>query len=311
MTGYQSLRSSAAFLDLSDRGKIRLIGEDRHRLLHAMTTNEIQALEAGRGCYTFFLNAQGRILGDASVFNLGDSLFLDVEPELTTKLFAHLDKYIIADDVTLSDESPEWASISIEGPDSEEALKALGVPIPHQAFSTIPWRDGFVAAVSASGLPGFRLFLHSTKKTSFLTELQAAGIPEADALALKTVRLEHGKPRYGEDITERYLSQETNQMHAVFFGKGCYLGQEIVERVRSRAQIHRLLTPVRIRTEIAPAGGTRLAIEGKDIAEITSAAFSPTFEEVVALAYVRTEQIHSKSEMTISGSDDPVTAYLP
>ncbi len=310
MTGYESLRSSAAFLDLSDRGKIRLTGEDRHRLLHAITTNDIQGLAAGSGCYAFFLNAQGRILGDANVFNPGDSLLLDVEPELTAKLFEHIDKYIIADDVMLSDETSQWAAISVEGPNSEDALKSLPVPIPEQAFNTLPWRDGFVAAVSASGLLGFRLFVPVAQKPSLIAELQAAGVPEADALAVKTVRLEHGKPRYGEDITERYLAQETNQMQAVSFAKGCYLGQEIVERVRSRAQIHRILTPIRLRTNVVPPAATKLAMEGKDIGEITSAAYSPVLNEVAALAYLRREQIQTKAEMTVSGSSELVTAYL-
>jgi folate-binding protein YgfZ len=145
----------------------------------------------------------------------------------------------------------------------------------------------------------------------FLSQLQAAGLHQADRIAIKTVRLEHGRPRYGEDISERYLSQETNQTHALSFRKGCYLGQEIVERVRSRAQIHRMLSPIRVRSKNPPEPGTKLSVDGKDIAEITSAAFSPAFDEVAALAYVRVEQLHAKPEMVVSGSEPVVTAYIP
>jgi folate-binding protein YgfZ len=311
MSGYQSLRSSAAWFDLSDRGKIRMTGEDRMRLLQAMTTNNVSALEAGQGCYTFFLNAQGRILGDANVYNLGDSLLLDTERETGRKLFEHLDKYIIADDVTLTDETSVLAAIAIEGPSAEDAIKTIGAPVPDQPWATSQWERGFVAAVSVTGALGFRIVLPADSKVDLLARLQAAGLTEADQMAIFTVRLEHGKPRYGDDITERYLAQETNQMHAISFAKGCYLGQEIVERVRSRAQIHRVLQSIRIRSESAPQPGTKLTLDGKDAGEITSAAFSPAFAEVVGLAYVRVEHVRAKPELQVAGTDPAVTAYLP
>src|SRR5262245_28067384 len=99
--GYRGLREHAAWLDLTGRGKIRMTGEDRARLLHAMTTNEIQKLHSGEGCYTFFLNAQGRILADANVLCLPDHILLDTEPETRQKILDHLEHFIIADDVTL------------------------------------------------------------------------------------------------------------------------------------------------------------------------------------------------------------------
>src|SRR5690348_16687264 len=139
MTGYDSLRSSAAWLDLSARGKIRMTGEDRVRLLHAMSTNDIQRLENGQGCYAFFLTAQGRILADAYIYNLGESLLLDTGPETTQKLMEHLDRYIIADDVTLTDESAELAAIGIEGPESEIVLSKLGIPVPVGPSAVTSW----------------------------------------------------------------------------------------------------------------------------------------------------------------------------
>jgi folate-binding protein YgfZ len=310
MTGYQSLRSSAAWFDLSDRAKIRMTGDDRMRLLQAMTTNNVSVLETGQGCYTFFLNAQGRILADANVYNLGDSLLLDTEPETGRKLFEHLDKYIIADDVSLSDETALLATIAVEGPSSEDAMKALGAPVPDRPWAASEWERGFVSAASATGALGFRMFLPAASKGELQAKLQGAGLTEAGQMAIFTVRLEHGKPRYGDDITERYLVQETNQMHAVSFAKGCYLGQEIVERVRSRAQIHRVLHSVRIRSESAPRPGTKLTLDGKDAGEITSAAFSPAFGEGVALAYVRVEHARAKPELLVAGTDPVVTAYL-
>src|SRR2546430_9448660 len=114
--GYNALRETAGFLDLSARGKIWVTGEDRVRLLHAMTTNHIQQLEPGQGCYAFFLNAQGRVLADANIFVLPDRILLDVEPEVRQKLYQHLDKFIIAADVTLEDSPDNLSSLCFEGP---------------------------------------------------------------------------------------------------------------------------------------------------------------------------------------------------
>src|SRR4029078_1280114 len=115
------------------------------------------------------------------------------------------------------------------------------------------------------------------------------GIAEATPDDARTVRIEQGRPRYGEEITERYLVQETGQLHAVHFSKGCYLGQEIVERVRSRAQIHRVLRLLQIDLAEPPAGGRKFKSGEADAGELASAAFSPTLGKTVAMAYVRTQ----------------------
>ncbi len=311
MKSYEALRTGAAWMDLSARGKIRVTGEDRARLLHAMTTNQIQEMKPGDGLYAYFLNAQGRILADAYIYNLGESFLLDTEPETAGKVLQHLDKYIIADDVTLEDQTAIWKAVGIEGPASAEALAALGLTAPAGDFHVATWDNGFTARTAATGPLGFRVFVPVAGRAGLIEKLAAAGIPEADAEAARTVRLENGRPRYGEDITERYLTQETQQLHAVSFTKGCYLGQEIVERVRSRAQVHRHLMPLRIRSNQPPEPGAKLKSDGKDAAEITSAAYSPALGEVVALAYVRTEYQAPKTELTLDAAEPPVTAYIP
>jgi len=282
-SGYQGLREQAAWLDLSARGRIRATGEDRARLLHAMSTNQVQELRPGQGCYTFFLNAQGRILADANVLCFEDSLLLDTEPETRLKLFEHLDRYIIADDVTLTDETDSTAAIGIEGPHAEAVLELLGWPRPAAAYSLI---EG-VARIATTGSDGFMVLLPVASKSALTSQLTSAGVPQATADQACVVRLEQGRPRYGEEITERYLVQETGQLHAVSFTKGCYLGQEIVERVRSRAQIHRVLRRIEIDTPTPPAHGAKLKSGDLDAAEIASAVYSPALQKTVALGYVK------------------------
>lgn len=287
MIGYEALQVSAAWLDLSGRGKIRATGEDRARLLHAMTTNHVQQLKPGDGCYAFFLTAQGRILADVNILCRGDEFLLDTEPETREKVYQHLDKYIIVDDVALADLTADTATIAIEGPDAAHVLERIGAPAPVGDYSNVEWGTSLIVRTTSTGSPGYFIFVPTLEKSSLIEKLESAGAVHADAEAANIVRLEHGRPRYGDDISERYLPQETNQMHALHFNKGCYLGQEIVERVRSRAQIHRRLLPLHIETRLAPAPGTKLQSGGKDAAEITSAAFSPALQKTVALAYVR------------------------
>jgi folate-binding protein YgfZ len=311
MTPYEALRTRVAFIDVSSRGKIRVTGEDRARLLHAMSTNHIQQMQPGDGLYAFFLNAQGRILADAYVYDLGDSMLLDTEPETATKLTEHLDNYIIADDVTLEDETGKWTTFGVEGPESIALATDLGIAVPENKYHWLQFGSGFVARTASATPDGLRIFLPAGEQSAFLQKLGAADIPEASAEEARIVRLENGLPRYGEDITERFLVHETQALHGVHFSKGCYLGQEIVERVRSRGQVHRLLAPIRIKGSSIVPPGTKFTADGANAAEVTSAAFSPALAEVVGLAYVRTEALQNKPHLVLAGSEPPVEAYLP
>jgi tRNA-modifying protein YgfZ len=295
--GYRGLRNGSAWLDLSGRGKIHVTGEDRARLLHAMTTNQVQKLHPNEGCYAFFLNAQGRILADANILNLGDYFLLDTEPETVQKVYEHLDRYIIADDVTLSEQTNGTFTLSIEGPDAEIALERLDICTPAEPYTSGRQGDMTVARIDTTGAGGYMLFGPVDEKWNLVDKLTANQVPQATAEEARVVRIERGRPRYGEEITERYLVQETNQMHAVNFNKGCYLGQEIVERVRSRAQIHRVLRRLKIESAVPPEAGLKLKAGDADAGEIASSAFSPALEKCVALAYMRTQYAESGTEV--------------
>jgi len=295
MTGYEALHNSAAWLDVSSRGRIKMLGEDRARLLHAMTTNHIQQLTPGTGCYAFFLTAQGRLLSDANILCRPDQLLLDLEPETREKIYQHLDHFIIADDVTLEDVTDQTAAIAIEGPKAAEILRAAGAPLPDTEYGNIEWGTRLVVRLPL----GFFIFTPAEEKQELIAQIEAAGAVAADAEAFRVVRIEHGKPRYGEDLSERFLAQEANQPHALHFSKGCYLGQEIVERVRSRGQVHRVLMPLVLETKEPPRPGAKLQIGEASAAEITSAAYSPALDKVVALAYVRTEHARPHTHMML------------
>ena len=315
LNGYEALRGGSAWIDLTMRGKIRVTGEDAGRLLHAMTTNNIKDLVPGAGLYAFFLNDKGRILADANIFRVGNEYWLDTEPETAAKIHHLLDKYIIADDAEVKDETALWFAVGIEGPDSAATLDQLGLPTPEKPLEIVATGWGYVARAAVTGPAGFRVWASEAKRTELWDQLTTAGIPQAFEDDVKVVRLEHGVPRYGEDISERYLVQETQALHGVHFNKGCYLGQEIVERVRSRGQVHRLLTSLRVEGEVPPPAGAKLVLakpvlDETSLGEITSSAYSPAFKEVVAFAYMRSEALEQRPEMLVAGTDPGVRAQI-
>ncbi len=301
--GYDALRGGAAILDLSDRGRIYVTGEDRARLLHAMTTNHVQQLQPGSGVYAFFLNAQGRILGDVNLYCFKERLLLDTEPETREALYQHLDKFIIADDATLDDATARTFAIGLEGPRAETLLAASNAPIPEQAYGHTGWGPWTIARDSFTGASGFRVFGDIETKAELFSTLTTAGAVPASVEEARVVRMEHFKPRYGEDIFAYTLPQETTLAKALHFKKGCYLGQEIVERIRSRGHVNRMLIGLRMDGHEPVAAGTKLVFEGKEIGEVTSSAYSPALGKVVGLAYARVQAIEGRDSIQVNGAN--------
>jgi len=137
-----------------------------------------------------------------------------------------------------------------------------------------------------TGQPGYRIYCAPEGKADLVRQLESLGAKPATADDARVVRIENGKPLYGEDIRDTTLPQETQQMQAVSFNKGCYLGQEIVERIRAQGRVNKKLERLELEGAEPPAPGTKITVDGRD-AEITSAVYSPHFGKVIALAYVR------------------------
>lgn len=298
--GREALLKGAGLLDLSSRGRIRVTGEDRARLLHAMTTNHVEQMKPGDGIYVFFLNAQGRILADAVLLCFEDHFLLDTDPQTRQPVFEHLDRYIIADDVTLTDITEETFSLGIEGPKAIEVAARCGLPAPHHRFSHLKSGDLSVTAVSSTGSHGVRLYGAGPSKNETIATMEGAGAIAATPEDAEAVRIENFVPKYGCEITEHTLPQETQQMHAMHFQKGCYIGQEIVERIRSRGHVNRQLMGFRIEPAAAPPpAGTKLMLEGKPAGEVTSSTSSNG--AVFGLAYIRVPGARSGAMAEIDG----------
>jgi len=297
--GYEALMNSAALLDLSGRGRIRVTGDDRARLLHAMTTNHVQQMKPGDGIYAFFLSAQGRILADVYIFCFDDHFLLDTEPDSRRVVYEHLDRFIIADDVTLEDVTDQTFSFGIEGPTATQVAATAGLSAPHHRFSHFQSGGCTVAALSATGVYGVRITGPGANKESVASLIEGAGAIAASAEDAEAARIENFVPKYGCDITEHTLPQETQQTHALHFQKGCYIGQEIVERIRSRGHVNKLLMGFRAQSPTPLAPGAKLMLEGKPAGEVTSATVAGEF--VFGLAYVRVPGAQSGAVAEIDG----------
>jgi aminomethyltransferase len=274
--GYQALRQGAAWLDLSARARFRVNGRDRARYLHNVTSNDVKKMTPGSSSYAFLLTPQGRIQADLNLFCLPEYFLIDTEQDLREKVPPLILKYKVADQVELEDVTAQTAEVGVEGP----GAPAIRAAIPAPEFTVLD--------ASVTGQPGFRVWCAAEKLPELVRLLETAGAVAASAEDARAVRIENGKPRYGEDIRETTLPQETQQMHAVSFTKGCYLGQEIVERIRAQGHVNKRLARLEIDAAEPVAPGVKLAADGKDAGEITSSVLSPQSGRVAALAYVRT-----------------------
>lgn len=298
---------TCSLFDLGARGRIKVTGEDRARLLHAMTTNHVEGLQPGGGLYAFFLNAQGRIQADVNILCFADHLLLDTEPETRAQVLEHLDRFIIADDATLEDVTNSTFCLALAGGDAAGVAAAAGLVAPDTAFAHTTTGGVTSAAICSTGDAGVQFYGPLELKASLVETLVAAGAVPGTPHEAETARIRNFVPRYGADITAAMLPQETRMMHAIHFQKGCYLGQEIVERVRSRGHVNRQLMGFRMAAEAAPAVATPVTAEGKVAGEVTSSVATP--EGVFGLASVRVPHDKPGTRVTIEGHEAEL--FLP
>ncbi len=296
---FHALLSGCGLYDLSGRAKIAVTGGDRVRWLNGMVSNNVRDLATDHGIYAFMLNAQGHVQADLYVFQRGDSLLVDGERGQRDKILQLFDRYIIADDVEIADISDKLTGLGLAGPESRNVLELAGIVFPDLAplESCSPKCECACNCLQCTVVRGddssgtsYEIWLAPDKHKSTWDALVAAGGIAVGASALELRRISFGIPRFGVDIRERDLPQETGQTRALSFTKGCYLGQEIVERIRSRGAVHRLFTLFTVEGA-PPAPGAKLFADEREVGEITSAAILPlaSGDRAVALGYLRRE----------------------
>ena len=305
-TEFHALLSGCAVYDLSGRAKIALTGGDRVRWLNGMISNNVRDLAPGHGVYSFVLNAQGRIQGDLYAFNRGESVLVDTERAQRDKVWELFDHYIIADDVEMADVSDKIAALGLTGPESRAMLEGAGVKAPELAylqFADVQWQQIAVTVLRAGeeAKESWQVWIAPEHANTLWDALVKAGAKPTGSAALNLFRISRGIPQFGQDIRDRDLPQETGQTRALNFTKGCYLGQEIVERIRSRGAVHRQFKAFAVEGPL-PEPGSKIQADGKEVGEITSSAILPLpgGDRGVALGYVRREA--SGKELIVGNS---------
>jgi glycine cleavage system T protein len=294
---HKAVRSAAGLFDLAFRSKFTAKGSDRVRFLQGMVSNDVKALAPGQGTYALLLDVRGHILADLRIYCAEDQLIVDTDADLLEKALQALNRYNIGGRTPL--ERLEVCALALHGPEAKTILETtLGASLPPLDLlnhCSATWSQEAVRIVRAAdtGEDGYEIWLNRRVLPRLWDALLKYGRPHGllpcGVNALETLRIEAGLPKYGSELAEDTLPLEAGVLNALSFNKGCYLGQEIVERMRSRGHVNWKLVGLFVDGSNAPASSDRMLVDGKDIGEITSACLSPTLGRTIAMGYVRRE----------------------
>ena len=320
---HQSLCEAAGVFDLSFRSRLCLVGADRARFLHGQVTNDVKKLCAGEGCYAAITTAKGKMESDLNIFNLPDELLLDFEPGLTETISQRLEKFIVADDVQIVDAAPHYGLLSVQGPKAENVIRSLDLfpEIPAKPLGSVKISDATLGEIHLANNPrlgtgGFDLFVPNNSLGAIADKLIAAakqigglvapkqseGGRAVGWTAFETARIEAGIPRFGADMDGTNIPLECGiESRAVSYNKGCYIGQEVINRIHSIGHVTRKLRGLRLADDLKtlPQRGDKLFFQGKEAGHVTSAVKSPSLNANIALGYVRREANQIGNELTL------------
>jgi folate-binding protein YgfZ len=297
---YCAARESLAIFDTNWHAIINLAGPDRLRYLNAIVSNDVKNLKEGSGSLALLLNPQGRILAELGIYALKDRLLTLSHASLRRRTVETLDKYIIMDDVTLDDVTDEFGTLAVEGPQAARTIeKAYGFDLnemPDLGIRSVHIDSMPCEIIRRShfGYVGMEVVAPQKSLKQIWENLLAlvrlrGGLP-VGMKALETLRLEVGIPFYPVDFNDTVIPHEAAvETTHISFTKGCYTGQEIVERVRSRGQVNRRRVRLKFSTAEPPPAGTRLSADGKELGLVTSSAFSPKESTAIGMGYSRRE----------------------
>ena len=327
---YRAAREAVAIFDTNWHTIVELSGPDRVRYLNAIVSNDVKTLAEGRGTLALLLNPQGHILAELEIYALQDKLLVLSHASVRERTVATLDKFIIMDDVTLSDVTEQFGSFAVEGPRAGTVIaEACGLAL--EGFS-----EHAVAEVQIDGvacqlirhahfaLPGAEIIAPREHLGLLWNNLRASVVAQHGAAigmrALNSLRLEAGVPWFPDDFNDTVIPHEAAlEATHISFTKGCYTGQEIVERVRSRGQVNRRRVQMKFSTIESPAPLTRLYARGtetqsaenkaaetepaeaKEVGIVTSSAFSPAANASIGMGYVRREHNSSGAILDFTG----------
>jgi folate-binding protein YgfZ len=277
-----------------------------------MLSNDVKALAPGQGCPAAFLDAHGKVMALLHVYALADRLLLELPAGLTQKTLLLLDKYLISEKASFEPVDEAWAVLSLQGPRAPALLatvvgRTLDLAPHAHVEATLAGADARVVQRSEFGvLAGYFIWTAPSGSAPISAALLAAGAVAVDHDVAEILRVEAGVPAYGQDVDESVLLPETGLEHVVSYTKGCYVGQELVARVKYRGHVNRALTGLRLEGERVPAPGAAVLTGDREIGRVTSAVRSLALRAPIALGYVRREHREPGEVVSVRVEDDLV-----
>ena len=313
--GYTAAANGAGLFLRSDRGFIVVSGRDRATYLQGLLTNDMAALRAGGGCYAAYLTAQGRMIADLWVYELGETMLLSLWRDVKDTVLAKLDQFIFSEDVQLGDLSDAFSSVAVIGPDAGTRVRrVLDAGEPSDTIPTLPEHGNvrssyrgeavIVLRIVDTGLSGFELVVDRTRAPDLVAALHDAGVADLAEADVETFRIEAGVPKFHQDMDETTIPLEAGlEEHAISLTKGCYVGQEVIIRIlhRGHGRVAERLVGLKIEGGGVPAVKSIVTSGDREIGRVTSSTFSPKLDTPIALAYLQRDFIVPGSSVTVDG----------
>jgi folate-binding protein YgfZ len=310
---YSALNESAAVADMSFRGRLCVLGADRQRFLNGQVTNNVRDLGTGQGCYAALVSAKGKLQSDLNVYCLDNEMLLDIEPGYAAVVSQRLEKFIIAEDVQIIDASLHYGLLSVQGPKAAEVIgKFPEIPMAIGKHDDAALGEIYVANHPRWRGRGFDLFVPINSMKEMVSQLLSRGGRLCGWQALETARVEAGIPRFGADMDETNLAPEALGERAISYSKGCYIGQEIIARVRTYGQVAKSLRSLKLEGEAGeiPSKGAKIFLGDQEAGYVTSAVRSPLGNAIIALGYVRRGASDAGGKVLVETSAGKIAAKV-
>jgi folate-binding protein YgfZ len=304
----RAIREACGLLDRSERGKLAFSGEQAKAFLQGQVTNDVEALDAGHGCYAAVLSPKGKMLGDLRILDTGDELLLDTERGALQSIFNALHRAQLGFDAELHKRTLQRGLLSLVGPDARRVAGPAAEALPDEEHAHAAAELDEVAVRVVLTDLGVDLLCDAEDTAALAAALTARGTTPVSEQAVEVLRVERGRPRYGLDLDAATIPQEAGlNERAVSFTKGCYVGQETVARLYYKGKPNRHLRGLRLSAEVAP--GAELTLDGKPVGRVGSVAASSAHGPI-ALALVRREA-EPGATLAVAGGASATVVGLP
>lgn len=316
---YDAATKRIGLANVSRWDRVEVAGRDRAKLIGNLCTNEIVKLPMGTGCEAFFLNAKGKTIDYGTIYSVGESLWIDLEPTRGALMVKHLDRYVFREDVQLHDRSESHTQFHLAGPKGTELLSLLGLSgeLPERAVVVQEWEGTSIqlrrrARSIEGGLDIVIPAEHAVRLWNRLLEVgKPLGLEVMGDDVLETLRVEASLPRFGMEVTEENLPQEIGRdQEAISFHKGCYIGQETVARLDAYGHVNKILRGFESESGAPMDAGQPLFKEGKQVGTIASAVDSPRWSKRIGMGVVRVAGVEVGSTVEAQTPAGPIAVRV-